>query len=415
MPFVADDVLAITAIGGLVLSAVSTAYNAWSTHNTNRENQNWTEDQNNLAYERSTQSLQTKVADAKKAGLSPLAALGSSGTQITTPLQYAAQAPQMDFSQLMSSMTSLSNEYSSDETKKKIAKLEAEVSVGNNIRSLLAERQLRYMEAANNLKMCRENIASNQSIAQGQLDESARQADMKMNLEFQRVQAQYQLQAQTQSYSIEKENQQRDIDTWSKSCDYTANFCNMFGIPFERRDYIIHNDSDYKRMCELNNASMAQLGTGFKNYTEWRNDPKRKPEDFAKMWSKASAEAKGENKGKGFSGSIGKQDIQKTNPNNLPATPDQLRQNGRDVLGNLLGDVLPSVSGSYDTSSGTYDSASDSSSRTASDLENKLQFGQMFVGDNGKIIMYVPRYQNKGFDQFKWQQSSDYGKRYSIR
>lgn len=92
------------AVLGAGTSILGNIINAYTQNKINQQNLAYAEQQTAITREREDNALQRKVADAKAAGLSPLAALGSTGAQASNALNYSAQAPQMDFTGVISSL-----------------------------------------------------------------------------------------------------------------------------------------------------------------------------------------------------------------------------------------------------------------------------------------------------------------------
>lgn len=91
-----------TAIGSLIdgiFGLIGTGINSYQQDKTNRENRDYATQMTTAQWERDDTSLQRQVKDAELAGLSPLAVTGSMNS--SSPLNYVAQAPQMDLSSLI--------------------------------------------------------------------------------------------------------------------------------------------------------------------------------------------------------------------------------------------------------------------------------------------------------------------------
>lgn len=384
------DPLTIAALGSLAVSAISSAYNAWSTSRTNESNQKWTEEQNDLNYERATQSLQTKVADARKAGLSPLAALGSTGTQITTPLQYQAQAPQLDVSQMLASMTSLSNEYQSDETKKAIAELQADTSYKTTAQDNATRLRINRLTLQNNLDIAKANIASQEKIAQGQLDEQARQADNRLNLDFLKFNQSYALELENSRYQSSVKDQEMQLKAYYNTADNLGAMCKSIGVPFRVEQYDVKDSKDIESLNDLNSATFKRISDAYDVYDKWRNSTDRTNEDFAKAFNhstaKGSAHWKDSSLGANFNA-------------NSPITGN---------TGNMLGALGAGAGVNGSQGSGESSDSSLSNGYTFDKSKSEMKLSELFrnVKDgatgqyNKPVTYYVPRYQNSFFRNF---------------
>lgn len=97
----------IGVIGAIGAAAVQSGVNASATKETNEANLQYAEQKTMQQWEREDDSLQRQVRDAKLAGLSPLNVTGAMGTG--APVNYTAQAPQMDLSSLIGAFSSFGN------------------------------------------------------------------------------------------------------------------------------------------------------------------------------------------------------------------------------------------------------------------------------------------------------------------
>lgn len=108
------EAVTMIAIGTAVAAAISGIISAVSNYNATTEtNQANIENQNALnkeAWARDDTSFQRAVADARKAGLSPLVAAENAGFN-TAPVMSTANAPQMDLSSIIGGLSSAANIY----------------------------------------------------------------------------------------------------------------------------------------------------------------------------------------------------------------------------------------------------------------------------------------------------------------
>lgn len=93
----------ITAGAGIAGSV----YNTSKQEDVNQQNLAYSQGMTEKQWERDDTSLQRQVEDAKMAGLSPLAVTGALNS--SSPLNYAAQAPQMDLASLVGAFSSFEN------------------------------------------------------------------------------------------------------------------------------------------------------------------------------------------------------------------------------------------------------------------------------------------------------------------
>lgn len=111
------EAVTMLAIGTAVAAAVSGIISAVSNYNSTTEtNQSNIENQNALnkeAWARDDTSFQRAVADARKAGLSPLVAAENAGFN-TAPVMSTANAPQMDLSSIIGGLSSAANIYNEE-------------------------------------------------------------------------------------------------------------------------------------------------------------------------------------------------------------------------------------------------------------------------------------------------------------
>lgn len=96
-----------SAVASTVVGAVGSGVNAKVQSDINDENLAYAQGMTEEQWRRDDSSLQRQVADAKKAGLSPLAVTGAMNS--SSPLNYQAQAPQMDLASLIAGISSFDN------------------------------------------------------------------------------------------------------------------------------------------------------------------------------------------------------------------------------------------------------------------------------------------------------------------
>lgn len=101
------------ATGALIVSAIATMASAvmnwFSSSSTNKRNIAAAEEQNEITRAREDTALQRRVADARAAGLSPLAAIDTGAAAASQGITAQQIAPQMDLSQLVGALSTWSN------------------------------------------------------------------------------------------------------------------------------------------------------------------------------------------------------------------------------------------------------------------------------------------------------------------
>lgn len=133
-----ETITAIATVIGAAIAAAAAIGNTISQSETNKANRAQAEALNAKANERDDTQFQRAVADAKAAGLSPLAAISNGGGN-TAPIMSTAQAPQMDLSSLIglgTSMADLSETKRSNKAREDISNKEIEK------RTEIAEEQI---------------------------------------------------------------------------------------------------------------------------------------------------------------------------------------------------------------------------------------------------------------------------------
>lgn len=365
-------VLIGSAIAGLAGGVMQAITNYKGTKDANQANLDYAEQQNEESWEHSKIALQTKVADAKAAGLSPLAALNSSGAQITTPTQYAAQAPQMDLSQAIASLSSASSEFSSDETKKSIAKLQANQSGTNNANDNSTKMQIAKLQAQNALEICKENITSAEKISSDQLDEQAREADNRLNFDFQTFTENYAFSLENAEYGRTRESQEQV----SQACEMTAkslsNLCSNFDIPFRVEPYDIYNKQDLEDMQIVNDHTFNRIKSRYEIYSSKFKNLSEADKSKGYMQSSSMSETNSDS----FGGSVGVHP--KVKGLKLPLGADLgLNRSWTDAEGNSF-------------------TKSFQKSRMAEDWDfKKLFIGYDDAGNRmGTVVYHIPRFHN---------------------
>ena len=145
----------ISAVGSITASIAGSAINASTTEKVNQSNLAYSQAMTEAQWERDDTSLQRQVEDAKKAGLSPLNVTGAMNS--SSPLNYMAQAPQMDLSSLIGAFSSFD-------------------SIGNALSERYKEEKAGERldkELANSLTELEKRIQADKTLQQDQLTQDA--------------------------------------------------------------------------------------------------------------------------------------------------------------------------------------------------------------------------------------------------
>lgn len=382
MPIAVSTAMVIGAAISAAVTAASTAFNAYETGKTNEQNKDLYEDSLAANKEVAQNGLTWKVQDAKRAGLSPLAALNSSThgnlVSATTPTM---QAPQADLSALLASLSSMSNEYASDETKKEIAEIESETDLEGHRQDNETRLKIARLTAENNLDMCKRNIASSEKVAQGQLDEKARENDNALNLDFLKFSRSYSLQLEQSEYEQTIKGQERQLESYYSTAKNLSNMCQLLDVPFEIREYPVKDEKDVDSMNMLNDATFRRVTDAYETYDGWRNSPDRTNEDFSIAFSHSTSKnsTRWKQQSVDASGNVGVSGITGN-------------------TGNLLGN-FPAVGGGIGATNGegSGEGSAITNSYTKDKSNSQMKLSELFRSVNGRnktMVYYVPRYEN---------------------
>lgn len=241
-----------------ITTLVATAYNAYNQNKINSENQEWTEEQNEKGYEYQKHALQYKVEDARNAGLSPLAALNSSGSANPVLSQYQGQAPQMDVSQLLNSFTQLSSEGSSEASQKYIQDMiNSQKDKDNSVNMRIAAWQLESNEKTLSWslqsaeKIAKQNNDTQLEMTVKRIAEDARQFNQSNIIRIQEL-----------NLAVDKENSfafSRSVDS---DLDNFKSLASEFGMNVQYYDFSISgkNKDEYKKRYDEYMSLRSDVG-----------------------------------------------------------------------------------------------------------------------------------------------------------
>lgn len=227
----------IGAIVGAIMGLIGTGVSIASQNKTNEENREYATSMTTAQWERDDSSLQRQVADAKAVGLSPLAVTGSLNS--SSPLNYVAQAPQMDLSSLIGLVGSSTQAMSTNKEKEKQREHESE-----NL-----DKQLTY-----NLHALEKQIHANK-----ELQESQEANDIL-------------LLGKQLSYQYDVLNEQSKAHAQDLESDRLTNLSNQ-------------SMETYKQISEsIGMAPRTEYVNNLKDYTDMYNSFMRKYNNFLEDW-----------------------------------------------------------------------------------------------------------------------------------
>lgn len=268
----------IAAVAGIAMSA----YNAHQTEKANRKNRDWTESENQKTREAEAHALQTRTDDAVQAGFSPLAALDTGAAQVSNPLNYTAQAPQMDLSSMIGAVSdagmTISNQYAQQKLQK--------AQLADNAANRDNQYKIAKLQCQSQKDIAADNISSAEKIA----DDENSLKWIKMNQDYSVAQNNLQLllsksQSDTSKVNTDIKHQQQQqivnsLDAWAKG----------LGIRI-RYTYIDTSTDKGKALYDARmKAFQSRVGNSFTNMSSWYKNAS--PEERAEFWSKAQGENK---------------------------------------------------------------------------------------------------------------------------
>ena len=115
LPSVVDGVLGLFGLG-------NSAKNRESEEKINQSNLDYAKAMTEKQWERDDNAYQRSVADAQKAGFSPLAVLDGGMSGNSGAMAYQGQAPQFDLTSMLSSISAMSNKLQENHMQEKMTK-----------------------------------------------------------------------------------------------------------------------------------------------------------------------------------------------------------------------------------------------------------------------------------------------------
>ena len=243
-----DDVAAAMIIGGLV-SAGASAWNTRKQQETNEKNLAENRALTEETWAREEKSIQTQVADAEAAGLSPLAVIGNGGTSYTAPIPANMQSPNLDASGILSMLSTATME----NTKRKQTKAETE----NVNKQIKKDLDIAQEEFKTRLEIAGiENETKRQQI-QAEINNVTRSLEAEAkNLKL----------VETNKYALQKQ----EIAS-KQTADELNRFSNTFGVNLPTRTYTINNKGDegvYRQHQAVYLKKVAEAITKAKTYAD---------------------------------------------------------------------------------------------------------------------------------------------------
>lgn len=240
------------------------------------------------------------------------------------------------------------------------------------------------------LDIAKANIASQEKIAQGQLDEQARQADNRLNLDFLKFNQSYALELENSRYQSAVKDQEVQLKAYYNTADNLGAMCKALNVPFRVEQYDVKDSKDIESLNDLNSATFKRVSDAYDVYDKWRNSNDRTNEDFAKAFNhstaKGSAHWKDSSLGANFNA-------------NSPITGN---------TGNMLGSLGAGAGVNGSQGSGESSDSSLSNGYTFDKSKSDMKLSELFrnIKDgatgqyNKPITYYVPRYQNSFYRNF---------------
>ena len=241
---------------------------------------------NEQIFQREDTAMERGVASALNAGLSPLeanpaAASAGAGATVSgySPALAQVTAPQMDLSGMIGALANIDQ----INAQKKIAKLQSDTS--KDVANL--QKDIAVMRCQADMSMCQANIANTANIAQGQLDEQARQFNVQQNNDMLKMTQQLELQYNQLNSMVEEKNLQAANDCVRSTVESIKNWSQSAGVPVNFKTITIKSDADMKRLEQLNAQFDSDRNAGYKAYNAWINSPERTPDEVNQLYSRS--------------------------------------------------------------------------------------------------------------------------------
>lgn len=370
--------MVVTAAISAAITAASTAFNGYETDKTNAQNKDLYNQGLAANKEVAQNGLTWKVQDAERAGLSPLAALGSTTHgNLVSASNPQMQAPQADPSALISSLTSMSNEYASDETRKQVEASQAQTAR----KGFAKDKYIAELNAQLNEEIAKNRLNFDKDKAENELNEQIRQYNNTYALDLQK----FNVSQRTQYDLLETEITERTAkrlesvaDTQSK---VLSDFARNNGIYIRQQPFYITDEKTFNEWLTLDNdfsdnfsSSNKALYDAFQAMT---------PEERFNYVNSVSSKSKGWNAGLNASGDVGSQSGNNVNVNEKVSGSVKVGKDMKNIVqGKSKGDFsLSSMLLKGAGLSGGYNSAESSGdSWQKSSFEDKARNSQYFHG-----------------------------------
>lgn len=390
--------MVITAAISAAMTAASTAFNAYETDKTNAQNKDLYNQGLQANKEVAQNGLTWKVQDAERAGLSPLAALNSSTHgNLVSATNPTMQAPQADPSALISSLTSMSNEYASDETRKQVEASQAKTAR----KGFQKDKYIAELNAQLNEEIAKNRLNFDKDKAENELNEQIREYNNTYALDLQK----YNTTQRTQYDLLETEITERTAkrlesvaDTQSK---VLADFAKNNGVYIRQQPFYITDEKTFNEWLTLDNdfsdnfaSSNKALFDAFQSMT---------PEERYNYVNSVSSKSKGWQAGLNASGEAGNQNGTNENLSERVTSPVKVGKETKNIVqgktkGNFnLASMLLKGAG---LSGGYNSSESQSDAWQKSSFEDKARNSEYFHGltyyrpvfTDGFIKQYAGKY-----------------------
>lgn len=235
----------ISAVGSITASVAGNYINASTTEKVNQNNLAYSQGMTEAQWARDDTSLQRQVEDAKQAGLSPLNVVGAMNS--SSPLNYMAQAPQMDISSLIGAFSSIDN-------------------IGNALQERYKEEKAGERldkQLSASLKELEKKIQADKDLQQDQFNQDAILLGKQLTFQY------HQLEEQSKAHAQDLESD-RLIEISRQNQELYSQICNSVGIS-PQVEYVSSSDlSTYT----------TKLAEFMKYYNQWAKDSAQFSDDY---------------------------------------------------------------------------------------------------------------------------------------
>lgn len=300
-----DDVAAamiVTAAVSAVVSAASTAYNGYQTDRTNQQNKDLYNQGLQANKEVAQNGLSWKVTDAKNAGLSPLAALGASTHgNVASTTNPTMQAPQADPSALISSLTSISNEFSNRKTRLDVEKSQASTARGR----FWTDSYIAELNRDSNEKIAKARLDFDKAKAENEMSEMIRQYNSTYALDLQKINSANSLQYKMLQTTVDENTAKRLEKIADSQFDMLSTFAKNNGLYIKSVIFPINDEKDLQQWFTLNSDFMDNFTSD--NEVAFNAFQAMTDEERYDYVSKVMSKSKGWTAGVNSSGELGNQ------------------------------------------------------------------------------------------------------------